>query len=285
MCFLIGNDFIPHILMIDIKLDGIVYLIEKYCEVFIEFNNYLVDTETKTINHLFFKLFLSKLAENEDDILTKNFSKTKKFYFQGDQNDLYAKELFKIENLLIKIDDPVGVGINPNYRNNYYKHYFDVEDDLEEFVEKIVYEYLVGIRWITYYYFDKIPDWNWYYPYSVPPFISDISKYFVDINDIKFTEGKPLTPFEQLLTILPPKANYLLPDSLVKLMINPKSSLAHLYPISFQLDYLNKNKYWKCTPILPELEIKLIKHAFKKYKDEIDEKDIKRNLLDVEIIF
>ena len=87
-------------------------------------------------------------------MLIKNFSKIRKSKYQG--SDEYEKELFRIENLLFKIDDPIGVGTDPNYRKNYYKHYFDVSDDeLEDFVKKLVKNYLIGIRWVAHYYFQK----------------------------------------------------------------------------------------------------------------------------------
>jgi 5'-3' exonuclease len=41
------------------------------------------------------------------------------------------------------------------YRKRYYKHYFDIDNDieLEEISEKLVKEYLIGLKWVTSYYF------------------------------------------------------------------------------------------------------------------------------------
>ena len=87
-----------------------------------------------------------------------------------------------------------------------------------------------GLKWTTQYYFDKCPSWEWYYPFDTPPFLSDIYNFLVNINNIKFELSKPLEPYSQLLIVLPPQLNYLLPTNLKKLMSNPNSSLAYLYP-------------------------------------------------------
>jgi len=48
-------------------------------------------------------------------------------------------------------------------------------------------------------------------------------------------------------------------------MTNSNSSAAHLYPNEFKLDMIGKKKYWMCNPILPNLEINLIKKMYEKY--------------------
>jgi 5'-3' exonuclease len=281
LCYFLGNDFLPHIIALDISKNGVEYLVQKYCETYLLKKDYLLSKNTKNINQTFLAAFLNNLAADEETILMENFNKPKrKKYFQGSGD--YEKELFRIENLLFKINDPIGIGIDSNYRKNYYKHHFDVDDDeLEEFVEKLVKHYLTGVRWVSHYYFNKIPDWNWYYSYDYPPFIGDISKYLIDMNKIKFTENKPITPQEQLLVILPPQSNYLIPKSFCKLTNSPKSSLIHLYPSDFTVDFLYKNRYWEGVNLLPPLEIKLVNDVYKKYKNTLTTLEINRNRLDI----
>ena len=50
-------------------------------------------------------------------------------------------------------------------------------------------------------------------------------------------------------------------------MINTNSSLAYLYPLEFEQDFINKNKYWMAIPNLPPLDIELVRHIYNKYKD------------------
>ena len=285
LCYFLGNDFLPHILSLDINKNGIKYIIEKYCDTYLQQINYLLGEDTKTINQQFISAFLEKLAYSEESILIDNFNKKRKMRIQGETE--YEKELYKIDNLLFKIPDPVGVGVDANYRNNYYKHYFKLNvEEIEDFVKKMVKHYLMGIKWVLFYYFDKIPDWTWFYPYDYPPFISDIYKYLVDFKDINFTEGKPMAPFEQLLNILPSQsAKYLLPKNLVKLVTASNSSIIHLYPLDVDIDFLYKHKYWEGIPKLPPMEINLVKHSYLKYKNEIEEDEVNRTRIECDIIF
>jgi 5'-3' exoribonuclease 2 len=143
----------------------------------------------------------------------------------------------------------------------------------------------MGIKWITSYYFEKCPSWNWYYPFDYPPFISDIAKYLplINIDLIKFKLGSPLKPFMQLLSVLPPQSNYLLPNTLRKLVLNSNSSLIYMYPIEFEQDFINKHRHWAGIPKLPPLDIELVKHMFYKYQDELTKEEKNRNKI-IEII-
>jgi 5'-3' exoribonuclease 2 len=286
MCYFLGNDFLPHIPSLDIHNDGIEYLIINYAEamseIILETNNldYLLNDNGNIINNDYLTKFIGKLAVQEEGVLRENLAKGKR-RMKCDGDD-YEKEIFKIENLQFKINDPIRLGFDSHeeWRLRYYKHYWNISDDeLEEFSENLVINYLLGIKWVMLYYFHECPSWEWYYPYEHPPFISDINKYLskVNMNKIKFSIGKPLQPYMQLLAVLPPQSNYLIPPSLRKLMTNPRSSLAHLYPTEFKQDFINKSKYWKGIPLLPPLDIETIKHSFNKYKDELTKEEIERN--------
>jgi 5'-3' exoribonuclease 1 len=100
------------------------------------------------------------------------------------------------------------------------------------------------------------------------------------MNDIKFTKGKEITPLEQLLIILPQQMSFLLPKSLSKITTNPKSSLSHLYPLDFYVDFLYKHKYFEGIPWLPNMEINQVSYVFNKYKNELTPDEKERNRLD-----
>jgi len=234
------------------------------------------------INENFIEIFLSKLGNNEEIILRNNYLKGKKrMSCEGDE---YQKEIFKIENLQFKINDPIKLGYDQPelWRKRYYKYYWDVEDDeIESFSKNLVLNYLKGLKWVSCYYFESCPSWEWYYPYDQPPLMSDISRYIKDINinKIKFELGKPIKPFMQLLAVLPPQSSFLLPDNFRKLVLNPKSSIAYMYPLEFEQDFINKHKYWMGIPKLPPLDLNLLKHSYYKYENEINDIDKKRNNL------
>ena len=79
-----------------------------------------------------------------------------------------------------------------------------------------------------------------------------------------FEKSLPLKPLEQLLCVLPPQSNKLLPPNISKLMTSDDSPILDYYPIDFNSDYLGKTFLWECHPIIPFINIKRIKKEFKK---------------------
>lgn len=270
ICYLMGNDFLPHLPSLDIYDGAIDLLLEKYIQVYTDNNDYIIDNNK--INNKVFRDLIIELSLCEQGILAENFAK-KKYFKKCHSEDLYEKEIHKIENLQFKIVDNIqlGNGDYEEYRARYYKHHFNVnKNDLEEFAKKMVYHYMCGLKWVTLYYFDSCPSWGWYYPYDYPPFIGDIYKYMIDFDSINFEYGNNLCPYEQLLCVLPKQSAYLLPKCLQKIMLNINSSLSHLYPTTFEIDFVNKKKFWMGQPKLPSLEIDNIKLMFNKYKHKLN---------------
>ena len=185
LCYFLGNDFLPHLPALDIHKSGIEYLIINYGKTLNEFMisrnkvKYLLkksqqETASKILNKKFLLSLLTKLALKEEETLKENYARGKRF--MKSEGDAYQLEKFKIENLQFKIEDPIAMGSDNmiDWRERYYRHYYGVEEDLEEFVEKLVEHYLMGIKWVTIYYFDNCPGWEWYFPFDHPPFLTDI---------------------------------------------------------------------------------------------------------------
>jgi len=78
LCYFLGNDFLPHILSLDINKNGIEYILEKYSDTYLQQFNYILGEDTKTINQQFMNAFLEKLAYSEESILIENFNHKKK---------------------------------------------------------------------------------------------------------------------------------------------------------------------------------------------------------------
>ncbi len=284
ICYLLGNDFLPHIPSLDITKSGIDILIRIYAETWNNLLNYCVDatlTDFK-LNINFFSIMLEKIALEEDDILTKQYYK-KKYRRRCESHDPYDIEMHKIDNLQFRIINPVklGLGKSKAWKLRYYKHYFhlDEEKNYSSFSNKVCNEYFKGLMWVSKYYFNDCQSWDWYYPFDHAPFVKEMADNSMNykFNDIKFNKGEPLKPFMQLLAVLPQQSSYLLPEGFKKIMKNNNSSLAHLYPIDFRQDFLYKNKYWQGIPALPSLEIDNIKNMYKKYKKKLTTDEKNRN--------
>jgi len=286
ICFLLGNDFLPHIPSINISahknlINGLDLIIYCYCKSFNIYNNYILElSNNKVIFNIDFLInFIDNLIIFENDYFINNY-KVKKYYNKYRGNDQYEKELHKIDNLQFKIIDNIELGKDKEekWKSNYYHNYYNIINNYDNIVSDACYEYFKGLIWNSYYYFYKCPSWNWYYKYNYSPFISDLRKYIknFNFNDFNFEIGKPLKPQQQLLCVLPPQFAFLLSSSYKYLMLNNNSPLIYLYPRDFKLDMINKHKYWQCIPIIPNMDFNLIKLT-EKFKLTNEEEHRNRN--------
>jgi len=273
MGFLLGNDFLPPIPSVNFRYNRDPYnghniLLDCYKKIF---NGKYLIKEDLTINLIVFKKLLEELSKLEEQYFI-NTSAIKKYYIESGTNDPYENEIYNLENLYFKIIDPIQLGIKDikEAKPLYYDYY---KIDINKSIEK----YIDGLHWVIKYYFQDCPDWKWYYPYENSPFISDIYEY-VNNNKInskeiidKFTSNSSfLTPLQQLLIVLPPKSNYLLPYKYRLLMNN---ELKQYYPLRVELDFVMKNKFWQSNPRIEMIDPDIIIEATDKIYLNFDEKN------------
>ena len=199
ICFFLGNDFLPNIPSLSLYstknlYNGLDLLIYCYCKTFNMFNLNILNLSDKVnINIEVLINFIDNLVLFEKEYFIESSKNKKPFKKYQGKNDPYDKELFKIENLLFKIEDPVKLGIDSEeqWKFRYYKNYFCIINNYETIVSEACFNYLKGLIWNCYYYFFKCPSWTWYYNHNYTPFISDIRKYIknFNFNDFKFNEN------------------------------------------------------------------------------------------------
>lgn len=68
----------------------------------------------------------------------------------------------------------------------------------------------------------------------------------------------------QLLMVLPPSSQKLLPDVLKPLMLDPNSPIADFYPSNFSVDGEGKRAEWEAIVLLPFVEMKRLVDAYEK---------------------
>lgn len=293
VCFLLGNDFLPHFPSIDINKGGLDELIDSYVTCLEDVKTMLVTFENNKvkINHLFLMLLTKKMGEKEERYFNETLpnyvrlNSKKKCFAQND----YSKELWDIENMKnVRVDDNIGLGIGSKdeWKFRYYEHYFDTMEHQDKFVETLSKLYIEGIMWVAKYYFEQCADWRWQYPFNSSPFVSDISLYLKklkDINNITFEQTNHIPIMSQLLSVIPPAHSQILPMTYGQLMSDTNSSIIDLFPLIVKLDMLNKDQYWKCDPILPILDISRILNVTKKLK--LNKKEKKRSEILNDFVF
>jgi 5'-3' exonuclease len=289
ICFLLGNDFVPNIVSLSLKTqnkkidNGLDILFEKYGDVFRSLGTFLVKDDCK-INFVFFKKFCKELALHERGMLSQ-VANYKRFQQPIPPNLSNCEiEIFKLENLSFKINDPIMLGKDDKDKERYYKHYYniDIEKD-KDVINEICNEYIFGLYWINNYYLEDCIDWCWCFPHHNGLFISDLSEYIETLNENEFNgifikpqnnNYNKIKPFEQLMMVLPRQLAYLLPPQL-KYQMNNDELIKKLAPFIFEQDMLYKTKLWQAIPKIEMVSIDHIQNIVSKVK--INEADEKRN--------
>lgn len=284
ICYLLGNDFLPHIPSLTIKDGGINLLISIYLDILTEKKIYLTDNDK--ISSVFFKKLLERLSELEETFLFKQYNYRKKFILRPNENlkSNLDIELFNYDNypLLNKeLEEKVDIG-SEGWQNRYYQFCFGNKKKINKYCK----DYLEGLIWTFKYYTSGCISWEWYYPHRNSPLISDIFRYVKDNNfdfdSINFEKTEPFNPFTQLLLVLPSESNHLLPKSYQNLVVNHDSEIIDYYPIDFKVDTFHRRYLWQCPPIIPSIDLNRIKKTISNKKFTFSETE--RNKLGSDII-
>jgi len=250
MCSILGNDFIPHILNLNIKSGGLDKLI-NISEIAIRANGSLV--EDNKINQKTLSEIFNLIAVNEDaeiiDLVNKEIEKKPRDFTLKSQE-------YAIKNKDVVLHEMYNN--SKKWRYYYYKRLFDININSDS-VSNAANNYINGIYW-TYNYYKKFDlDYTWYYPYNYPPTVKDINNY-LKVNTIQSIKlkGSYLKPEHQLLLILPIHSIELVDKSMQKYMTDVKLGLKYLYPSEYKIQTLFKNHLWECCPILPMINIEKI---------------------------
>lgn len=258
MCSLLGNDFIPHLLTLNLKnphANSLDKLIRYSGQAYKTFGLLVTDG---IINNMVLSDILQNVAKTEDNDI---FTETKKYLltFNGPKDPL--SEFYGLKN-----KDPLASQIyaNPSkWRQLYYKKLFYTNTLIDSTVINIACKnYIKGIHWTYNYYKRKNIDNIWYYPYSYPPSVKDIANYTMCINDNECTEGVEDVDLDanmQMLIVLPRECKHLLESKYAQYIDDHKKGLAHLYPKSYTIHTYLKTHLWECCPELPLINVPYIR--------------------------
>jgi len=270
LCFLLGNDFIPHIPSLNIRNNGIEYLIDAYIQMFSFMKSNILENNKINLENLL--LVFSYLKDIESEYFEinlqkyKNKLKHKKFIYSGKYEEAYERELWEHENIL-NFDEydyiKLGKSEKEDYKFRYYEYNFNSRINQPSFIKKICKNYMNMIEWIKQYYFDiNMPSWRYHYQFNEAPFISDLYEYLNDNMNDKFIDilyEEPIDIKTQLLSVIPKQYKHILEKN-IKEKYNKFSNnnvTKYMFPIKPHIE-LNKELYWMCEPNIPQIDIELI---------------------------
>ena len=269
MCFLVGNDFLPSIPTLAILEGGIDAMIDVYkqtCQVY----GHLTRVQHRR-NHG------SRVLLRPEAI--RVFLGTLSTYSKGLMEEKYMKKAnFHPDEILNKnvtvTDDGCELNFD-NYRKDFYHKKLQVDVEDEKMVTEKCHNYLRGMQWVLSYYTRGISSWTWYCKDSYAPFLCDLAKSCETYAMTELPTGTPAPCYLQLMYILPPVHQKLLPEVLGKAM--KREDIAQYYPEKFVLDVSGKRQEWEGIVILPELNTEKIRTVYEELCSQIPEREKRLN--------
>ncbi|KAL0943801.1 alkaline phosphatase d [Colletotrichum truncatum] len=192
-------------------------------------------------------------------------------------NDEEEEGTLALYRVMRNYDKALVVDITPEDAQHHYKELYDQKYQawktkyyLEKFPEwapesydaeltKLCENYVQGLQWVLYYYYQGIASWPWFYQYHYSPLTSDVVKGLG--ADLKFKLGQPFRPYEQLMGVLPDRSKSIVPEVYWDLMTNPKSPIYDFYPRDFELDMNGKKMEWEAVVKIPFIDEKRLLDA------------------------
>jgi 5'-3' exoribonuclease 1 len=265
LCFMVGNDFLPHIPSIEIIENGLELILEVYKKVGKSYGHITENINGKIkFRHRSLKFFLASIGQYEKENFEMKLQK-KKSYFKDTI----------LENSATQQNDGSWIVDIEKYKIEYQKACFPENYN----IEKLAHEYLEGMQWVLSYYTTGVPNWKWVFLHHYGPPASILALYVDSFQFSNYSHTIPTTPFQQLLCVLPPKSANLLPEPLCNLLTNKNSVLKKYCPDDFHIDLAGKRKEWEGIVILPMVDFDLVRNVYMNFLDDISFTDKKRNVL------
>ena len=263
LCFMVGNDFLPHIPSVEIIEGGIEVILDVYKNTS-EVYGHIIRTD-KDGNLVFDKkslgAFLGTIGQYEQGMLEEK-AKKKGGYFP----DLL------LEKHTTYVDGECKVDVD-KYREEYMEVHFPGIP-----IETVCHKYLEGMQWVLTYYSQGVPNWQWLLPYQYSPFAYHLAEHIQSYKQPSYGYSTPSIPFQQLLSVLPPKSAKLIPEPLNRLLTDEKSPLNEYCPTKIEVDLAGKRKEWEGLTILPFIDQTVMRRVYFQFIKQVNPQDLKRNI-------
>ena len=253
ICFLLGNDFMPHFPALNIRYNGFNVLLNLYKSDFGVKKQLIKDGKIIWKN---FKLFIEKIANNEEAFLKEIYKirekQSKKRY---NENSIEEKENKYIN--LPSFERNIEKFINPYEEEWQYRYYYSLFhvniDENKNHIPEVCNNYLQTLQWTYYYYSKECINWNHSYKYHYPPLLSDLYKaipYFD--SELVLKEDKNIIHEYLLLSyVLPCNSLNLLPQNIHNYLLK---NYENHYKNDYNMIYAFCKYIWEGHVEFPELD-------------------------------
>jgi 5'-3' exonuclease len=245
LCFLLGNDFMPHFPSLNIRTNGIDILLNIYNKVNENGKDYLINNNS--INWKSLRKIVEILSSIEENLFKEEYKIRKKW--ENSIKNKYNNNLLNQEEELNNsplLNRKKEYFINPYEKEWQYRYYitlFDIENDYER-KKDICINYLKILEWNFYYYNSDCLDWRFKYEYHYPPLFQDLLE-FIPFFESNFLDKKPKNPINwqiQLAYVLPRDSLILLPDLVRDKLLK---NLNEYYKLDYEFEWSFCKYFWE----------------------------------------
>ena len=264
LCFIVGNDFLPHIPSIEIIQGGLELIIQICKQVGPSHGHITRHTPDGDIQFVpkSLSVFLGTIGHYEKE----NF-------------EAKLREKFIPDPLLDSCSLRGPKGVWSVDINRYNRLYWEDKFPSNFTEEQVCHEYLEGMQWVLSYYTKDVPNWKWHYKYHYAPPASVLCKHFETFKFTNHPMSVPSTPYQQLLCVLPPKSAQLIPKPLCTLLTDDASPLKKHCPDTFEIDLCGKKREWEGIVLLPIVDFNLMRRCYFDLIPKVSANDLKRNII------
>jgi len=257
LCFLLGNDFLPHFPAMNIRTHGIQALMDIYrLTIGNKEEKYFISKTNFKIQWKNVGIFMNEIAKREHEFLMNEYFVREKFSKRtwNETTEEEKEEILLNTPIIYNAEEKYICPSEKGWQKRYYNTLFH-ENNIN--IKTLCLNYIEGLEWVYKYYTSSCPHWKWKYNYHYPPLFSDLVKYIphFETDFIESLKTKPFSPELQLSYVLPPSQLKLLPTKIHHFLIN---HYHEYYPETYDFQWSFCRYFWESHPLLPEIPIELL---------------------------
>lgn len=263
---LLGNDFLPHMVSLNLRGTGMEELLQMYAEHITKRREYLVSANRK-INWKNVKYFIGKLAAVEHTNIMDEYTQRAKLAKRKYPETTPEEREFVLQKtpLIYRGDEEYICPTEEQWETRYYRVCFPTTNragKMPDKVKEICVNYLEGLEWVFRYYFAGCPHWRWKYRFHYPPLLVDLYKHIPEtstslLGNIR-AENRPFHPHVQLSYVLPPISQQLIPQKSRVLIQRPEYSSLFVSIRHTRFSWLFCKYFWESHVLLPEISMDVL---------------------------
>jgi 5'-3' exonuclease len=258
---LLGNDFLPHMISLNLRGNGMYELLQMYSEHIAKRKLFLISPDRKIIWKNV-KYFIGKLSQNEHTNIVAEYCQREKLAKRKYAENTPADRETILQNtpLIYRGDEEYICPTEEYWESRYYRVCFP-ENLASNPIKDICTNYIEGLEWVFRYYSEGCPHWRWRYRFHYPPLLTDLYKHIPEtsidsrIDQIPY-KNKPFHPFVQLSYVLPPVSQHLLPAKMRKNLLKYPHLFINIHDTKFS--WLFCKYFWEAHVVLPEINMEVL---------------------------